>query len=379
MSRVVLTPRINVRIDPSCDGQCARADVHVRPAGRRGVDRPDEAPRRQRPRRSAQDRCRNRSGGLNGGLNGEHCVILPDLLDIGVRVPKSPDRPRSAPQIGRRVGTDTVIAWIGTRGCFGPPRSAQRRSRMPSTTPTTRRRGPLGAGARARPSGAPPRRRNRQADCHAGRSGPDVIAVEPDPAMLSELRLALPAVHALPGSAEAIPLPDASVGALLAENARAPRSQAGTFPTWAWPPGSARPSRPSSRAGSAATLTRSSRESRPAACAGHAEQERAATLGRIRAHLASRPETTSRPVHPPDADRRTARPAPVIASLSTRTPAFGVNYAWTQSIPERPLPLPLDIVRLTGHTHRNRTSGRALRRPAGRRPHVVPAARWSDW
>lgn len=49
--------------------------------------------------------------------------------------------------------------------------------------------------------------------------GADVIAVEPDPAMLTELRRALPAVRAVPGSAEAIPLPDASVDAVLAGNA----------------------------------------------------------------------------------------------------------------------------------------------------------------
>jgi SAM-dependent methyltransferase len=46
--------------------------------------------------------------------------------------------------------------------------------------------------------------------------GADVIAVEPDPAMLAELRRALPDVLALPGRAEAIPLPDASVDAVLA-------------------------------------------------------------------------------------------------------------------------------------------------------------------
>jgi ubiquinone/menaquinone biosynthesis C-methylase UbiE len=45
--------------------------------------------------------------------------------------------------------------------------------------------------------------------------GAEVIAVEPDPAMLTELRRALPAVRALPGSAEAIPLPDRSVDAVL--------------------------------------------------------------------------------------------------------------------------------------------------------------------
>ena len=49
--------------------------------------------------------------------------------------------------------------------------------------------------------------------------GAEVAAVEPDPAMLAELRRALPAVRALPGSAEATPLPDASVDAVLAGNA----------------------------------------------------------------------------------------------------------------------------------------------------------------
>ena len=49
--------------------------------------------------------------------------------------------------------------------------------------------------------------------------GTDVVAVEPDPAMLVELRHAVPAVRAPPGSAEAIPLPDASVDAVLAGNA----------------------------------------------------------------------------------------------------------------------------------------------------------------
>jgi SAM-dependent methyltransferase len=43
----------------------------------------------------------------------------------------------------------------------------------------------------------------------------DVTAVEPDPAMLANLRRGLPSARALPGSAEAIPLPDASVDAVL--------------------------------------------------------------------------------------------------------------------------------------------------------------------
>jgi SAM-dependent methyltransferase len=45
--------------------------------------------------------------------------------------------------------------------------------------------------------------------------GADVTAVEPDQAMLAELRRQLPSVRALPGPAEAIPLPDGSVDAVL--------------------------------------------------------------------------------------------------------------------------------------------------------------------
>jgi SAM-dependent methyltransferase len=49
--------------------------------------------------------------------------------------------------------------------------------------------------------------------------GAEVTAVEPDPAMLTELRRSLPAVRALSGRAEGIPLPDSSVDAVLAGNA----------------------------------------------------------------------------------------------------------------------------------------------------------------
>lgn len=49
--------------------------------------------------------------------------------------------------------------------------------------------------------------------------GAEVVAVEPDPAMLAEMRSGLPDVRALAGSAESIPLPDGSVDAVLAGNA----------------------------------------------------------------------------------------------------------------------------------------------------------------
>jgi SAM-dependent methyltransferase len=49
--------------------------------------------------------------------------------------------------------------------------------------------------------------------------GIDVVAVEPDPAMLAQLRGTLPSVRALQGNAEMIPLPDGSVDAVLAGNA----------------------------------------------------------------------------------------------------------------------------------------------------------------
>ena len=47
------------------------------------------------------------------------------------------------------------------------------------------------------------------------RLGAEVTAVEPDPAMLAQLRHSLESVRALAGSAEEIPLPDSSVDAVL--------------------------------------------------------------------------------------------------------------------------------------------------------------------
>jgi SAM-dependent methyltransferase len=49
--------------------------------------------------------------------------------------------------------------------------------------------------------------------------GADVTAVEPDPAMLAQLRGWLPSARSLAGRAESIPLPDASVDAVLAGQA----------------------------------------------------------------------------------------------------------------------------------------------------------------
>jgi len=72
------------------------------------------------------------------------------------------------------------------------------------------------------------RRPLRVADIGAGtgkltamlvRLGADVTAVEPDPQMLAELRRTLPDVRSVPGSAEELPLADASVDAVLAGQA----------------------------------------------------------------------------------------------------------------------------------------------------------------
>ena len=49
--------------------------------------------------------------------------------------------------------------------------------------------------------------------------GAEVTAVEPDPQMLAELRRAMPGARSVPGSAEEIPLPDASLDAVLAGQA----------------------------------------------------------------------------------------------------------------------------------------------------------------
>jgi SAM-dependent methyltransferase len=50
-------------------------------------------------------------------------------------------------------------------------------------------------------------------------TGHTVIAVEPDPGMLAELQHRIPAARVLPGSAEAIPLEDASVDAVTVATA----------------------------------------------------------------------------------------------------------------------------------------------------------------
>jgi len=77
----------------------------------------------------------------------------------------------------------------------------------------------MGAGACAGPAGARPGAGTGKLTATLLALGVEVVAVEPDAAMLAELRRALPAARALSGSAEAIPLPAGSVDAVLAGNA----------------------------------------------------------------------------------------------------------------------------------------------------------------
>ena len=178
--------------------------------------------------------------------------------------------------------------------------------------------------------------------------GADVTAVEPDQAMLAELRRQLPSVRALHGPAEAIPLADGSVDAVLcaqsmhwfdmaagaardrpgADAGRRARRRCGTATTtgWSgspgcgtWPRGRARRSARSGsgtrpRSGPSSSATSCSRPTDRAEFANPqartidsliddlrthsavlimepAERER--VLGRIRGYLASRPETGS--------------------------------------------------------------------------------------
>ncbi|WP_398940396.1 hypothetical protein [Streptomyces sp. IB201691-2A2] len=186
--------------------------------------------------------------------------------------------------------------------------------------------------------------------------------------MLTELRRSLPTVRALSGSAEAIPLPDASVDAVLADKpctgstwpSRDPRSPGSSRPAASWqncgtswtmrssgfpgsrgsaaarpsahvtppptgaprrqtctsqrmeyPPGSAHRSRRCSRTGSAAPPTVPSGPSRRArGVAGHAGPD----PGFPRESTGDRP----RQVHYPDADKRAARPAAAKQHIDTR-------------------------------------------------------------
>ncbi|MDQ1743707.1 MAG: hypothetical protein QOE23_2046 [Pseudonocardiales bacterium] len=86
--------------------------------------------------------------------------------------------------------------------------------------------GPTGPEQAAGPAGAPDRRRFLDLGAGTGKltallldRGAEVVAVEPDPDMLAVLARQLPQVRALTGRAEAIPLPDGSVDAVVAGQA----------------------------------------------------------------------------------------------------------------------------------------------------------------
>ena len=233
-------------------------------------------------------------------------------------------------------------------------RSARRRPRTPSTAPTIAGRSALGARARAGTAGARSWRRNRQADCRAGRAGRRSHRGRARPGDADRAAPRAADCPRPPGSAEAIPLPDASVDAVLAGNALhwfdmdvagpeiarvlAPRRRPGRAVERHRQPGrlgrrargrqrdapSARGTRSARRAdsrralpawpgrpvrlagtgrvpatGSASPPTPGCRTRDEGGGAGHGQKGAEATLGRIRAFLASRPETAGGGVHPP--------------------------------------------------------------------------------
>ncbi|MDT0449518.1 class I SAM-dependent methyltransferase [Streptomyces hesseae] len=121
-------------------------------------------------------------------------------------------------------------------------------------------------------------------------SGAEVTAVEPDPEMLTEPRRALPAVRALPGSAEAIPL-SAAIGPRDTRSGWRSATADTRLPDAgvAWFGSPEQDEFPHGQRRTADSLvvalaTRAGMLVIP-------EQERQATLGRIRAFLTSSPET----------------------------------------------------------------------------------------
>ena len=129
--------------------------------------------------------------------------------------------PLASPRVaGRPRGTNRVTAWTRTKrlvhgSSFGAPAAAYAEHRPGYAQAAVRwaldpAPGPLvldlGAGT-------------GKLSATLVALGAEVIAVRPDSEMLTELRRALPTVRALAGSAEAVPLPDASVDAVRAGHA----------------------------------------------------------------------------------------------------------------------------------------------------------------
>ena len=151
------------------------------------------------------------------------------------------------------------------------------------------------------------RRPLRVADIGAGtgkltamlaRLGADVTAVEPDPQMLAELRRAVPGVRSEPGSAETLPLADASADAVLAGQAMHWFDLDRALPEIArvLAPGGVLAGLwnvDDDRVGWVAELSAiSRRKSSPTLLRWREEAERSALLARVRDFLATRPETS---------------------------------------------------------------------------------------
>jgi SAM-dependent methyltransferase len=131
-----------------------------------------------------------------GAAAADYARYRPDYPIAAIRWGLTPvtDVRRSIQILDLGAGTGKLTAQLASLRLDTDP--TDRRAADPGTGEGDRGAGGTGAGG-------------------TGGRAVSVIAVEPDPQMLAELRRQLPAVSALAGHAESIPLPDASVDAVV--------------------------------------------------------------------------------------------------------------------------------------------------------------------